>query len=131
MPLRLLVQCSGDSGNLRTARRERPSWVASVGQDPNSAVPDAHLSYLAESPPPSQFDRNQAQESWICNSSKPNLPRTFLRLLVVGGPHDGKSRIDFSGRRVAHSSRGRELECRFRARRRELPRRAERASAAG
>jgi hypothetical protein len=29
-------------------------------------------------------DRNQAQESWICNSSKPNLPQTFLGLLVVG-----------------------------------------------
>ena len=36
----------GIAANLRTARRERPSRVASVGQDPNSAVPVAHLPIL-------------------------------------------------------------------------------------
>jgi hypothetical protein len=36
----------GIAANLRAARRRRPSRVASVGQDPNSAAPVAHLSYL-------------------------------------------------------------------------------------
>ena len=109
------------SGAAGTAFAGRISWA-----NPNPAVPDAHLS-LSCSRLPSQFDRNQARESWICNSLKPNLPQTFLGPLVRGA-HDGKSRIDFSGHRlVAHGARGRDLECRFRARGRELPRRAERA----
>jgi hypothetical protein len=51
MPQRLLMQTFGrwHSGKLRTARRERPSRVASVGQDPNSAAPVAHFLVLAES----------------------------------------------------------------------------------
>ena len=36
----------GIAANLRAARRQRPSRVASVGQDPNSAAPVAHLAYL-------------------------------------------------------------------------------------
>jgi len=36
----------GIAANLRAARRQRPSRVASVGQDPNSAAPVAHLSCL-------------------------------------------------------------------------------------
>jgi hypothetical protein len=52
-------ECRGDccrkrsgasiAANIRTARRERPSRVASVRQDPNSAVPDAYLTYLPKS----------------------------------------------------------------------------------
>jgi hypothetical protein len=38
------------AANLRTARRERPSPVASVRQDPNAAVPDAHPSLMLLSP---------------------------------------------------------------------------------
>ena len=130
MPQRLLMPAFGRwiAANLRERHGgERPSPVASVRQTPIRPFPTRTFPCLAESRPPSQFDRNQARESWICNSLKPNLPQTFLGPLVRGA-HDGKSRIDFSGhRRVAHGARGRELECRFRARRRELPRRAERA----
>jgi hypothetical protein len=44
MPRQLLAQAFGlwHSGKLRTARRERPSRVASVRQDGNWPFPDAH-----------------------------------------------------------------------------------------
>jgi hypothetical protein len=38
----------GIAANLRAARRQRPSRVASVGQDPNSAAPVAHLYFLLQ-----------------------------------------------------------------------------------
>src|SRR5580704_9409852 len=109
------------SGAAGTSFAGRISWA-----NPNPAVPDAHLSLSC-----SRHRNNQARESWICNSLKPNLPQTFFAPLVRGA-HDGKSRIDFTGHHlVAHGARGRDLECRFRARGRELPRRAERPGAAG
>jgi len=49
----------GIAANLRAARRRRPSRVASVGQDPNSAAPVAHLSYL-HFPDRKRDDRGEA-----------------------------------------------------------------------
>jgi hypothetical protein len=39
----------GATFRIRTARRERPSRVASVRQDPNLAVPAARVAYLRKS----------------------------------------------------------------------------------
>ena len=68
-----------------------------------------------------------------------NFPEPEASLRVYSGDRDclrrrggiGKNRIDSSCRRVAHDSRDREFEYRFRARGRKLPRRAKRTAAAG
>src|SRR6266480_6524749 len=69
----------GIAANLRAARRRRPSRVASVGQDPNSAAPVAHLSYF-------DFPDCKRAELW-------NFPignKLHLRSTVVLHPKENK-----------------------------------------
>ncbi len=39
---------------------------------------------MREGEPPSQYNRNQAQNGWICDALRPNLAQTFFRPLVTG-----------------------------------------------
>src|ERR1700751_361897 len=73
----------GIAANFRTTRRQRPSRVTSVGQDPNLAAPVAHLSYLNFSNrmtilhelPASQTNEEGAQ----CDTNLKALPRSKWR----------------------------------------------------